>query len=89
MLYATDRAPAQQGPREHYYLNQRGHVLRLGQMWTAEELGPQAADFLHESAGDLSVINVTSAEGFHPRQRTCVLQKEPVGEQQHSDDAGL
>lgn len=36
---------------------------RLGQMWAAEELGPQVADFLHESAGDISVINVTSAEG--------------------------
>ena len=30
VLYATDRAPAEEGAKEHYYLNKRGHVLRLG-----------------------------------------------------------
>jgi esterase/lipase superfamily enzyme len=30
MLYATDRKPAADGARQHYYLNERGNVLRLG-----------------------------------------------------------
>ena len=77
MLHATDRAPAQQGAREHYYLNQRGHVVRLGQMWAAEELGPQAADFLHESAGDISGINVTSAEGSTGGNGHAYFRKSP------------
>ncbi len=77
MLHATDRAPAQQGAREHYYLNQRGHVVRLGQMWAAEELGPQAADFLHESAGDISGINVTSAEGSTGGNGHTYFRKSP------------
>jgi len=30
MLYATDRKPAAEGASQHYYLNERGQVLRLG-----------------------------------------------------------
>jgi len=30
MLYATDRKPAADGAAQHYYLNERGNVLRLG-----------------------------------------------------------
>lgn len=30
MLYATDRMPAAQGEAEHYYSNDRGHLMRLG-----------------------------------------------------------
>jgi len=30
MLYATDRKPAADGAVQHYYLNERGNVLRLG-----------------------------------------------------------
>lgn len=30
MLYATDRKPAADGASQHYYLNERGNVLRLG-----------------------------------------------------------
>ena len=30
MLYATDRKPAANGAAQHYYLNERGNVLRLG-----------------------------------------------------------
>jgi hypothetical protein len=30
MLYATDRKPATDGANQHYYLNERGNVLRLG-----------------------------------------------------------
>ena len=30
MLYATDRKPAANGASQHYYLNERGNVLRLG-----------------------------------------------------------
>lgn len=30
MLYATDRKPAADGANQHYYLNERGNVLRLG-----------------------------------------------------------
>ncbi|MEE9158209.1 MAG: alpha/beta hydrolase [Gammaproteobacteria bacterium] len=50
---------------------------RLGQMWAAEELGPQAADFLHESAGDISVINVTSAEGSTGGNGHAYFRKSP------------
>ena len=30
MLYATDRLPSKDGAGQHYYLNERGNVLRLG-----------------------------------------------------------
>jgi esterase/lipase superfamily enzyme len=30
MLYATDRKPAEEGDKEDHYLNERGHLLRLG-----------------------------------------------------------
>lgn len=30
MLYATDRLPSEDGAGQHYYLNERGNVLRLG-----------------------------------------------------------
>ncbi len=46
-------------------------------MWSAEELGAQAADFLHESAGNISVINATLAEGSTHGNGHAYFRKSP------------
>ena len=59
MLYATDRKPAADGASQHYYLNERGNVLRLGiaQVELARD------DVTWQDARQVSILN-SSGKNF-------------------------
>ncbi len=87
VLYATDRAPAAEGAKEHYYLNKRGHVLRVGTAQVA--LGDEPVSWdearrisLLKNRTDTYPLKVTQVEefGILDRSHTVFTKAELGGE---------
>ena len=90
ILYATDRQPATERDREAYYLNDRGHYLRLGR--ASVELA--VADFTWEEARRVSLlknsgndypIKVADVEEYGSLDRSAVPFRAPdeLGDDAH------
>ena len=91
VLYATDRLPSDKGAKEHFYLNARGHVVRLGVC----QVEVARADISWEEARRISLlknrtdkypIRVSGVDeyGVLDRSATDFTEPDTLGEDPHA-----